>query len=94
LKNRNENRPGYKKTKVGWIPEQWRCLSLCNAGIAVIDGDRGKEYPKQHEFSKDGDCLFLSAANVTKKGFFFGECQFISEKKIRNYEKGSFKKET
>jgi len=25
---RNENRPGYKKTKVGWIPEEWECVRL------------------------------------------------------------------
>ncbi len=25
MKDRNENRPGYKKTKVGWIPEEWNC---------------------------------------------------------------------
>ena len=25
MKDRNENRPGYKKTKVGWIPEEWIC---------------------------------------------------------------------
>jgi type I restriction enzyme S subunit len=24
-KARNEGRPGYKKTKVGWIPEEWEC---------------------------------------------------------------------
>jgi type I restriction enzyme S subunit len=22
----NENKPGYKKTKVGWIPEEWKCV--------------------------------------------------------------------
>lgn len=26
--DRNENRPGYKKTKVGWIPEDWSALPL------------------------------------------------------------------
>lgn len=25
---KNENRPGYKKTKVGWIPEGWECVRL------------------------------------------------------------------
>ena len=25
---RNANRPGYKKTKVGWIPEEWECAKL------------------------------------------------------------------
>ena len=23
MKDRNENRPGYKKTKAGWIPKEW-----------------------------------------------------------------------
>ncbi|MDD3538022.1 MAG: restriction endonuclease subunit S [Eubacteriales bacterium] len=23
---KNENRPGYKKTKVGWIPDDWKCV--------------------------------------------------------------------
>ncbi len=26
MNQRNENRPGHKKTKVGWIPEEWACL--------------------------------------------------------------------
>jgi len=26
MSKRNENRPGYKKTKVGWIPEEWECV--------------------------------------------------------------------
>ncbi|TRZ67606.1 MAG: restriction endonuclease subunit S, partial [Methanothrix sp.] len=25
---KNENRSGYKKTKVGWVPEDWACVSL------------------------------------------------------------------
>ena len=28
MSDRNENRPGYKKTKVGWIPEEWRAQLL------------------------------------------------------------------
>ena len=28
MSERNENRPGYKKTKVGWIPEEWDIVSL------------------------------------------------------------------
>ena len=28
MKDRNENRPGYKKTKVGWIPEEWEIKTL------------------------------------------------------------------
>lgn len=25
---KNENRPGYRKTKAGWIPEDWACVTL------------------------------------------------------------------
>lgn len=32
-KKRNENRPGYKKTKVGWIPEEWREVLLNEIGV-------------------------------------------------------------
>jgi len=28
MSKRNENRPGYKKAKVGWIPEEWECIRL------------------------------------------------------------------
>jgi very-short-patch-repair endonuclease len=28
MKDRNENRPGYKKTTMGWIPKEWFCVPL------------------------------------------------------------------
>ena len=28
MSKRNENRPGYKKTKVGWIPKEWDVIQL------------------------------------------------------------------
>lgn len=28
MTDRNANRPGYKKTKLGWIPEAWKCVKL------------------------------------------------------------------
>ena len=28
MRDRNENRHGYNKTKVGWIPEEWGCKKL------------------------------------------------------------------
>ena len=48
---------------------------------AIIDGDRGKNYPKQDEFSDTGYCLFLNAKNVTTTGFSFENCMFITEEK-------------
>lgn len=77
-----------KETALGHIPDTWDCLPLSSADISVIDGDRGREYPKQHDFGTNGYCLFLSAANVTKQKFAFDDCQFISEEKDSLLRKG------
>ena len=45
---------------------------------AIIDGDRGKNYPKQDDFSDTGYCLFLNAKNVTATGFSFENRMFIT----------------
>ena len=47
----------------------------------IIDGDRGKNYPKSEEILDDGYCLFLNAKNVTQKGFDFESCNFITREK-------------
>lgn len=35
---RNENRPGYKKTKVGWIPEEWEVKKLSEVCRYPVSG--------------------------------------------------------
>ena len=57
---------------------------LCN----IIDGDRGKNYPTQDEFSNEGYCLFLNAKNVTTNGFNFENCMFITKEKDELLRKG------
>lgn len=54
----------------------------------LIDGDRGKNYPKKEDFANEGYCLFLNAKNVTKSGFNFENLQFISEAKDKSMRKG------
>lgn len=54
----------------------------------VIDGDRGKNYPKQEEFSEEGFCLFLNAKNVTSNGFSFENCMYITEEKDKLLRNG------
>jgi len=63
------------------------------APFEIIDGDRGKNYPKQSDFLDSGHCLFLSAANVTKSGFDFAECLFIDENKDAALNKGKLQRE-
>ena len=68
-------------------------VELGDAPLEIIDGDRGKNYPKQNEFPDSGHCLFLSATNVTRGGFEFSDCQFISEKKDEMLRKGKLRRE-
>ena len=58
----------------------------------IIDGDRGKNYPKQDEFYPHGYCLFLNTGNVTKEGLIFEENQFITKEKDEALRKGKLKR--
>ena len=58
----------------------------------IIDGDRGKNYPKQNEFLDKGYCLFLNTGNVTAEGFSFETNQFITEEKDRSLNKGKLQR--
>ncbi len=56
--------------------------------IQIIDGDRGKNYPKNKDFFSSEYCLFLNAKNITRKGFDFSNCSFISKEKDSLLNKG------
>ena len=62
--------------------------SLKEAGVAIIDGDRGKNYPNSREFREKGHCLFLNAGNVTHAGADFASCVFVSKEKDELMGKG------
>lgn len=59
----------------------------------VVDGDRGKNYPKDCDFSDKGYCLFLNAGNVTKNGWSFENNSFITEEKDQLLHNGRLTKE-
>ena len=69
------------------LPEGWEYIRFGNA-IEIIDGDRGVNYPKQEEFYEEGECLFLNAGNVTKNGFDFSSCAYITKEKDQLLRKG------
>ena len=60
---------------------EWKESIIENTSIQMIDGDRGKNYPKNSDFFSQGYCLFLNAGNVTKKGFSFSDNVFITKEK-------------
>lgn len=68
--------------------KRWEWIRIEDSAIEIIDGDRGKNYPKQDEFSDNGYCLFLNAGNVTDSGFDFQQLQFISKEKDLQLRKG------
>lgn len=70
------------------MSSEWQTTTFAEAPFTVIDGDRGANYPKQHEFTSAGHCLFLNAGNVTLGGFVFSDCAFITEEKDSLLRKG------
>ena len=63
-----------------------------NDYFEIEDGDRGNNYPKKEELLEKGDCLFLSAKNVTEDGFVFNENVFISQDKDKKLRTGKLKR--
>ena len=61
-------------------PDIWE-EKLIKEVFTLIDGDRGKNYPKKTDFSDNGYCLFLSTKNVRPDGFRFEEKVFITKEK-------------
>ena len=71
---------------------EWHTVKLADAPLEILDGDRGKNYPSQDEFSDYGYCLFLSTKNVRSIGFDFSECQFVSKERDELLRKGRLKR--
>jgi type I restriction enzyme S subunit len=71
---------------------EWKEYKLGDAPIEIIDGDRGKNYPKKDEFYENGYCLFLNTKNVTTSGFSFTELNFITKEKDKLLRKGKLKR--
>ncbi|SKB11679.1 putative Type I restriction-modification system, S subunit [Planktothrix sp. PCC 11201] len=72
---------------------EYNFLSLEQSDIAIIDGDRGKNYPKQEDFVEKGFCLFLNTKNVREDGFDFSNAQFISKAKDDSLRKGKLQRD-
>lgn len=84
--------PNYQNTKiVDGIPHGWEYINLGKSKLKFIDGDRGKNYPKQDEFFENGYCLFLNTSNVTKNGFVFDSKMFITREKDNILGNGKLK---
>ena len=70
--------------KEGWVGKKLGDTDL----LKIIDGDRGKNYPKQSEFLGEGYCLFLNTKNVRPDGFNFDTTMFLDKEKDKALRKG------
>ena len=74
------------------IESDWPMVTFANAPFEIIDGDRGKNYPKKEDFSLLGHCIFLNTKNVLSDGFNFDEIEYITEEKDRALRKGKLRR--
>lgn len=78
----------FKETAIGYIPEEWSVDEIANFSVDIIDGDRGVNYPKNHELKSDGFCVFLNNKNIKNDKFDFTEPDFITEGKDKLLRSG------
>ncbi len=82
LQNAKELFESYLQSVFSNPSDKWDEKKLGDKNLfQIIDGDRGKNYPKKTDFSNEGYCLFLNTKNVRPDGFDFGTTMFITEKK-------------
>lgn len=83
MHDRNANRPGYKKTKAGWIPNDWECIP---AGT-LFDIQLGKMLNKKARSGKNPQ-PYLANYNVRWGQFDLSQVQEMSfyEKELYKFE--------
>lgn len=72
MSKRNENRPGYKKTKVGWIPGEWQVKKL-DGLVEIVSGNSPSVYKPsstgKYPFIKVDDLNLSDKVQVTAREF-------------------------
>lgn len=72
---------------------EWKFLTLKEAELEFIDGDRGVNYPKKSELLPEGDCVFLNTGNVRKNSFDFSNLDFITKEKDNLLRNGKLQRD-
>lgn len=67
---------------------EFKVIALKDAGIDIIDGDRGKNYPKKTEMTNQGHTLFLNNKNIINDYLDVTTGEFITENKSNELRKG------
>lgn len=67
---------------------KWEEIAIEATSIELIDGDRGKNYPKKSEFNERGFCIFLNTGNIKEDRLDLTKCDFINENRDSLLRKG------
>lgn len=73
MKDRNENRAGYKKSATGWIPDEWDEYTLGHACSRIMDGTH---FSPQ---TNDGPYRYVTSKNIKFGYLDLSEDSYISE---------------
>ena len=89
---KTENKKGYKKTKLGWIPEEWvfcSILDLVNWQILEqpMDGNHGELHPTANDYVDNG-IPFVMANNIVNNRLNLDDCHYITKEFANNLHKG------
>ena len=72
---------------------EWKFLTLKEAELEFIDGDRGVNYPKKSELLPEGDCVFLNTGNVRQNSFDFSNLDYITKEKDNLLRNGKLQRD-
>ena len=72
---------------------EWKFLTLKEAELEFIDGDRGVNYPKKSELLPEGVCVFLNTGNVRQNSFDFSNLDFITKEKDNLLRNGKLQRD-
>lgn len=75
----NENRKGYKQTKLGWIPEEWKVVRLKE--IATV-GNGTTPSRKNDDYWNNGTIPWLPTSKVNEREILFAN-EFITDKALK-----------
>ena len=89
MKDPNENRPGYKKTKVGWIPEEWESLRIESFSTLRSGGTPSRQHPEYW----DGAIPWATTAEI-KYGLITCTTESITEDGLKKSSAALFPKGT
>jgi len=74
MSNQNQHKPGYKRTPLGWIPEEWHIKEFAEISIKILDGTHFS--PK----SKNGHYKYITSKNIRNEGLDLSDIIYIDEK--------------